>query len=233
MIDQELIDFFKNQIESKSFRSGVSVEDSYEEIKSDHIKFYGNQEDKLKAIDLAFIELKRQRSGIRSLKFASTISKKNQQEWYLSPDENIDLNWFAFKKYLSVSKSWSDEEINSVDESSTKVVNQILSPASEKEKRFQGLVLGYVQSGKTSNMAATIAKAADRGYKLIIILAGLTDSLRKQTQIRMQKDLGQHLQDRWYFCTDEENDFTSYTELPTWDNERKTTILIIKKVFSN
>ena len=229
MIDQELIDFFKNQIESKSFRSGVSVEDSYEEIKSDHIKFYGNQEDKLKAIDLAFIELKRQRSGIRSLKFASTISKKNQQEWYLSPDENIDLNWFAFKKYLSVSKSWSDEEINSVDESSTKVVNQILSPASEKEKRFQGLVLGYVQSGKTSNMAATIAKAADRGYKLIIILAGLTDSLRKQTQIRMQKDLGQHLQDRWYFCTDEENDFTSYTELPTWDNERKTTILIIKK----
>lgn len=229
MIDQELIDFFKNQIESKSFRSGVSVEDSYEEIKSDHIKFYGNQEDKLKAIDLAFIELKRQRSGIRSLKFASTISKKNQQEWYLSPDENIDLNWFAFKKYLSVSKSWSDEEINSVDESSTKVVNQILSPASEKEKRFQGLVLGYVQSGKTSNMAATIAKAADRGYKLIIILAGLTDSLRKQTQIRMQKDLGQHLQDRWYFCTDEENDFTSYTELPTWENERKTTILIIKK----
>ena len=126
MIDQELIDFFKIQIESKSFRSGVSVEDSYEEIKSDHIKFYCNQEDKLKAIDLAFIELKRQRSGIRSLKFASTISKKNQQEWYLSPDENIDLNWFAFKKYLSVSKSWSDEEINSVDESSTKVVNQIL-----------------------------------------------------------------------------------------------------------
>ena len=49
----------------------------------------------------------------------------------------------------------------------------------------------------------------------------------------MQKDLGQHLQDRWYFCTDEENDFTSYTELPTWDNERKTTILIIHHANKN
>ncbi len=229
MIDQDLINFFKNQLETKSFRSGISIEISYEELKKDHIKFYGKQEEKLKAIDYAFLELKRERAGIRSLSFASTISKKNQQEWYLSPDENIDLNWFAFKKYLSVAKSWSEDEINSVDASSTKVVNQILSPASEKEKRFQGLVLGYVQSGKTSNMAATIAKAADRGYKLIIILAGLTDSLRKQTQVRMQKDIGQHLEDRWFFCTDEENDFTSYTELPTWDNERKTTILIIKK----
>ena len=105
LIDQELINFFKNQIESKSFRYGVSIEDSYKEIKSNQIKFYGEQEDKLKAIDNAFLELKRERSGIRSLKFASTISKKNQQEWYFAPDENIDLNWFAFKKYLLAKSS--------------------------------------------------------------------------------------------------------------------------------
>ncbi len=228
-MDKELIDIYKKRIDSRSFRSGNSIEVSYEEEKIEHKKYFGDQEEKLKAIDYAFLELKRQREGIRSLTFASTISKNNQEEWYLSPDENTDLNWFAFKKYLSVSKSWSEDEINSVDESSTKVVNQILSPGSDKEKRFQGLVLGYVQSGKTSNMAATIAKAADRGYKLIIILAGLTDSLRKQTQIRMQKDIGQHISDRWYFCTNEDNDFTSYNELPIWDNERKTTILIIKK----
>ena len=228
-MDKELIDIYKKRIDSRSFRSGNPIEVSYEEEKIEHKKYFGDQEEKLKAIDYAFLELKRQREGIRSLTFASTLSKNNQQEWYFAPDEDLDLNWFAFKKYLSVSKSWSEDEINSVDESSTKVVNQILSPGSDKEKRFQGLVLGYVQSGKTSNMAASIAKAADRGYKLIIILAGLTDSLRKQTQIRMQKDIGQHLPDRWYFCTNEDNDFTSYTELPIWDNEKKTTILIIKK----
>ena len=200
-MDKELIDIYKKRIDSRSFRSGNPIEVSYEEEKIEHKKYFGDQEEKLKAIDYAVLEQKRQREGIRSLTFASTISKNNQQEWYFAPDEDLDFNWFAFKKYLSVSKSWSEDEINSVDESSTKVVNQILSPGSDKEKRFQGLVLGYVQSGKTSNMAASIAKAADRGYKLIIILAGLTDSLRKQTQIRMQKDIGQHLPDRWYFCT--------------------------------
>ena len=49
------------------------------------------------------------------------------------------------------------------------------------------MVVGQVQSGKTSNYTGLINKAADAGYKLIIVLAGMHDSLRSQTQIRIDE----------------------------------------------
>jgi len=82
----------------------------------------------------------------------------------------------------------------------------------------KGLVLGYVQSGKTQNFTALISKAADCGYKLIIVLSGIDNELRKQTQMRIRRDilgakpgfseLGVPIpQPRWEYFTDEENDF--------------------------
>jgi len=53
----------------------------------------------------------------------------------------------------------------------------------------RGLVVGYVQSGKTTTMNMPIAKAVDHGYKLIIVLGGLTDLLRRQTQRRLDKEV--------------------------------------------
>ena len=82
----------------------------------------------------------------------------------------------------------------------------------------KGLVLGYVQSGKTQNFTALISKAADCGYKLIVVLSGIDNELRKQTQMRIRRDilgakkefseLGVPIpQPRWEYFTDEENDF--------------------------
>jgi hypothetical protein len=79
-------------------------------------------------------------------------------------------------------------------------------------------VLGYVQSGKTQNFTALISKAADCGYKLIIVLSGIDNELRKQTQMRVRRDIlgaktefSEHgvpiPQPRWEYFTDEENDF--------------------------
>src|SRR5699024_11265008 len=51
------------------------------------------------------------------------------------------------------------------------------------------LAVGYVQSGKTANFAGSIAKAIDAGYKLIIVLTGTIELLRKQTQKRLDKEL--------------------------------------------
>ena len=47
------------------------------------------------------------------------------------------------------------------------------------------MVVGYVQSGKTANYIGLMNKAADAGYKVIIILAGMLNSLRNQTQHRV------------------------------------------------
>ena len=94
----------------------------------------------------------------------------------------------------------------------------------------KGLVLGYVQSGKTQNFTALISKAADCGYKLVIVLSGIDNELRKQTQMRIRRDilgakpdfseLGVPVpQPRWEYFTDEENDFrrpsTSASEVLT------------------
>src|SRR5262249_29473354 len=56
--------------------------------------------------------------------------------------------------------------------------------------RVQGLIVGYIQSGKTANFSALIAKAADAGYKLVIVLSGIHNALRQQSQRRLEKELG-------------------------------------------
>jgi GTPase Era involved in 16S rRNA processing len=67
-------------------------------------------------------------------------------------------------------------------------------------------VLGYVQSGKTANFTAVISKAADVGFRFIIVLSGLTNSLREQTQERMYHDLIQRSPERWFSWTDFKSD---------------------------
>ncbi|MCA9160472.1 MAG: Z1 domain-containing protein, partial [Planctomycetales bacterium] len=56
----------------------------------------------------------------------------------------------------------------------------------------RGLVVGYVQSGKTANYTALAARAADAGYRIVIILSGIHDSLRNQTQNRLERELTGH-----------------------------------------
>ncbi len=75
-----------------------------------------------------------------------------------------------------------------LDEATEKVVGSLADPGHRLDT-VQGLVIGFVQSGKTSSYTAVAAKAADAGYRLIIVLAGLHDALRQQTQVRLERDL--------------------------------------------
>lgn len=107
--------------------------------------------------------------------------------WYGGPRPG-DRHWPAHHSYLSNVKKWEPTTIESIDRTSTEVVALLANPA-EENFSCRGLVVGHVQSGKTASMTAVIAKAIDAGYNLVIILAGLTDKLRQQTQRRMEKDL--------------------------------------------
>ncbi len=68
-------------------------------------------------------------------------------------------------------------------------MERLADPAAESPAGARGLVVGYVQSGKTTNFTGLIAKALDAGYKLIIVLSGTTNLLRNQTQRRLDMDL--------------------------------------------
>lgn len=99
------------------------------------------------------------------------------------------------------------EALPEIDKSTEEIVASIAEPHVVDDRRL-GLVIGNVQSGKTANYSAVIAKALDSGYKFILVLSGLHNNLRSQTQRRLERDLGvtQDAED-WYRLTDHDNDF--------------------------
>lgn len=111
------------------------------------------------------------------------------EDWYHGPGKNSH-HWSALHEYLKT-KGWNPDTIGSLDRASTEVVSLLGNPAKDKFAS-RGLVVGYVQSGKTANMTAVMAKAVDAGYNMIIVLGGVTNKLRKQTQERFEKDVLRH-----------------------------------------
>lgn len=77
--------------------------------------------------------------------------------------------------------------VEQIDEDTNRILDLLQNPTREGAWYVRGLVVGNVQSGKTSNYAALACKAADAGYRLIIVLAGMHESLRMQTQMRMEE----------------------------------------------
>ena len=105
---------------------------------------------------------------------------------------NIDrANWYywpTLRQYLITRMGLPSHALRSLEDSSDRVLRQLANPQDDKFD-VRGLVLGFVQSGKTANYTAVIAKAADAGYRLFIILAGIDNGLRRQTNIRLKKEL--------------------------------------------
>jgi hypothetical protein len=180
-------------------------------------------------IDRAVAELERQEQQVITLFPAPIVTAGKQSRWYLGPTESSSPNWNAYRSHLE-QKGWGSGVIQAIDRASTKITNELLCPNGSKEDRFQGLVLGYVQSGKTANMAATIAKAADSGYRMVIVLAGMTNVLRQQTQIRLLSDVVSHNPLLWLEGTTIESDFKpgSIPKLPTAGHGR-CSLFVVKK----
>ncbi|MGM0698443.1 MAG: Z1 domain-containing protein [Actinomycetota bacterium] len=98
---------------------------------------------------------------------------------------------FYWDHYAEVlrKKGFGDEAIADLDSATSTIVGRLADPSRAEPYQSKGLVVGYVQSGKTANFAGSIAKAIDAGYKLIIVLTGTIELLRKQTQKRLDKEL--------------------------------------------
>jgi hypothetical protein len=124
--------------------------------------------------------------------------------WYTGPSP-MDVFWPDLEAGLLADPSWVDA-VPSLDEASTDIVGLLADPHSPSI-RTRGLVLGFVQSGKTANFTASIAKAADAGYRLFIVLSGVHNSLRRQTQLRVDEQLVERRPARWVGLTDEHRDF--------------------------
>ncbi|MFE4392775.1 MULTISPECIES: Z1 domain-containing protein [Streptomycetaceae] len=141
---------------------------------------------------------------VRDMRQPGSVVRNNRETWYVGPQEG-DRCWPALQNLLGRT-AWDEESVQSLDEASTKVVSMLDHPL-EKSFSTRGLVVGYVQSGKTTNFTALIAKAADVGYKFFIVLAGMHNGLRRQTQLRLQDQLVDPVLDQWHTLTKAEGDF--------------------------
>lgn len=119
--------------------------------------------------------------------------------WYIGPDDE-SMFWPKLIEALEEA-NWDADAIELVDNSSTKVVAHLANPAFDSFDT-RGLVLGHIQSGKTTNFTAVISKAADAGYRLFIVLSGVSNSLRRQTQLRLDEQLLEKNPLNWIGLTD-------------------------------
>ncbi len=147
--------------------------------------------------------------------------------WYTGPNAT-DVFWPDLSGLLLSDPTW-EAAVPSLDAASTDIVGLLADPHSP-EIRTRGLVLGYVQSGKTANFTATIAKAADAGYRLFIVLSGVHNSLRRQTQLRIDEHLIDRHPARWVGLTDAHRDFGRPVKaLPLLASPQLRMIAVVKK----
>lgn len=100
--------------------------------------------------------------------------------------------WQMYKNSLK----WKKESVSDLEKATIGILRRLNLDTRESDP-VKGLVVGHVQSGKTANMEALMAMAADHGWNLFIVLSGTIENLRLQTLRRMQKDLNQESNLYW------------------------------------
>lgn len=140
--------------------------------------------------------------------------------WVNRVQEHDWQYWSAQEHYLRFVKNWPSDIVDSIAEESETILRRIPDPLSTGPFTGKGLVIGFVQSGKTANYTALAARAVDAGYRLIIVLSGIHNALRTQTQTRLDRELVGYLREgeigvekpphgrQWVRLTDNDQDFS-------------------------
>ena len=116
----------------------------------------------------------------------STIKNDTGHLPWLSAARRVEWRyWQRYREWLE--RELSFKAVEALDQSTNLILGLLEDPTRDGWWDRRGLVVGHVQSGKTGNYTGLICKAADAGYKIIIVLAGLHNNLRSQTQMRLDE----------------------------------------------
>ncbi len=113
------------------------------------------------------------------------LNNKDHEAWLDERRKDGWRYWPRYRQYLE--KKLSETQVDAINRSTNKILGLLEDPQRSGGWDRRGLVVGNVQSGKTSNYTGLINKAADAGYKIIIVLAGMHNNLRSQTQMRLDE----------------------------------------------
>lgn len=155
---------------------GVTTEESYEVLYNKAIKEFIASN----TIEASYS------TTLKKIK-SSWLNKQKIKEfnWEKGPTESYRERYF---KYLS-NLGRTEEEINELKKSTLSILEGFGDPSISKPFFKRGIVVGSVQSGKTANFNGIINSSIDMGYKLIIVLSGIMEDLRSQTQKRVEKEI--------------------------------------------
>ena len=127
---------------------------------------------------------------VRSAPGESILNDYEQGKWYDDIKAEIDPKfWTRYRDYLIDTQHFSPNVVSTLgdDTLDQKLMNYIGDPHSERPFFKRGLIIGDVQSGKTSTYIGFLCKAADAGYKVFTLLTGTIEALRRQTQERVEE----------------------------------------------
>lgn len=142
---------------------------------------------------LSDIEVENVRAEIKSefsikLDQGSLIQEKGHEKWFLDKKPLLDMKyWERYKKYLLNDKGFSVKVVNVMDDILDKLTDLLGDSSRDVAYSRRGLIIGDVQSGKTANYLGLICKAVDAGYKVVVLMTGTIEKLRKQTQMRVDE----------------------------------------------
>lgn len=126
--------------------------------------------------------------SVRVEDFRIIEREERRLPWLNAKISDIDWDfWSRYRSYLNDEKNFAPDTLNKLDRLTNRILDSLFDPTANIEIDKKGLVVGQVQSGKTSNYTGLICKAADAGFKLIVVLTGIHNNLRSQTQLRLDE----------------------------------------------
>src|SRR5581483_8100453 len=117
----------------------------------------------------------------------SVLTEESYHPWLDDAKAKITpYYWDRYRKLLA-EKGFSGQVLATLDKVTDTILNALENPQKPGPWDRRGMIVGHVQSGKTANYTGLICKAADAGYRLVVVIAGIHNNLRNQTQRRIDE----------------------------------------------
>lgn len=122
-----------------------------------------------------------------TMTIGAVIQEPDFKPWLREASRGITPYYWERYRRLLIEKGFPNQVLAVLDDVTDRILGLMQNPALDGPWDRRGMVVGHVQSGKTANYTGLIAKAADAGYRVIIVIAGIHNNLRNQTQLRIDE----------------------------------------------
>ena len=150
-----------------------------------------------------------------TIKDVSIIQEEDKNIILCESDPENKAYFDGYISFVYNVRKWPRAIAENLSHASNQLLERLPDPQKNVQFQYKGLVVGHIQSGKTANMSALIARAADHGYRFFIILSGRYKDLRLQTQNRMDQDITGKSEIEFLQCVQHEDG------LPKWNRMTK------------